>query len=158
YRLHLRLAVLDLVLAVLVADAGEPDARLPEERRQALEVGLFPLRERVVVALGTVEANAEEGARDAAGQADWVGLVCLVILDRDADEVRVRLVRPQTLARDQVADNLVVRAVGGHLLGQPGDEPTAAEKNERPILRADARPGEPLREVVGESGGLEEVL
>ena len=54
--------------------------RLAEVGGQALEIGLLPGGERVVVALGAVEAQAEEGAGDAAGQSNRVGLVLLVLL------------------------------------------------------------------------------
>src|SRR5262249_8753752 len=62
------LAVLHLVVGGrVVVDAGEAGLGLPEERGQPLEVVLLPLLEGVVVALGAVEAYAEEGAGDAAG-------------------------------------------------------------------------------------------
>ena len=38
-----------------------------EEGREAFEIGLLPIGERVVVALSTIKPQSEESARDAAG-------------------------------------------------------------------------------------------
>src|SRR5262249_19355601 len=50
-----------------VADAPRGRAGAGEERGQAPEVLLCPGRERVVVALGTAEAHAEQAAADRLG-------------------------------------------------------------------------------------------
>ncbi len=59
-----------LELALAVVDPGEADVRLAEQRRQSPEIGLFPLGVGVIVALGAIEAQAEKGPGDPAGQAN----------------------------------------------------------------------------------------
>ncbi len=136
----LALAVLHRVLAGPIVDAGEAEVRLAEESRQTLEIGLLPLGVGVVVALGAVQAQAEKGPRDAAGQPHRIGLVLVVGLDGDADEVGGRLVGPQPLGGDQFADELVVGPILRELVAEPGHEATTTVEDERPVLGADEGP------------------
>ena len=86
-RLHLaRRAILDLVVAGHVANAAQAVLGLAEERRQALEIALLPRLERMVVALGAVDAHAQKRARDPRGQVDsrrgpclWSGWIVTVM-------------------------------------------------------------------------------
>ena len=59
----LGLAVQRLVRAFSVADAAQVRVNLAEEGGQAAEVGLLPGLERVVVALGAIEPDAQERPR-----------------------------------------------------------------------------------------------
>ena len=106
----LRLVILHDVFAGAVVNAGEADVRLTEEGGKSLKIGLFPLGERVIVALSAIEPQAEEGAGNAAGQSHRVGLVLLVLLAGDADEIGRRLVGPKSVVGDQVADDVRRRA------------------------------------------------
>src|SRR5262249_29740201 len=143
-----RLAVFDLVITFAVIDAGEAVLGLAEEGRQALEVGLFPRLERVVVALGTIEADAEEPPRDPAGKAYRVGALLVIRLDGHADKVRCRLVGPEPLRGDDFPDEVVVGPVVQELVTEPGDEPPPPVEDERPALTADVGAGQPFREVI----------
>src|SRR5262249_14187797 len=136
-----RALVLDDVVALAVLHALEADVRLPEERRKALEVRLFPVRERVVMALGTIKPQSEERARDAAREAHRVWLVLLVLLGRDAHEIGRGVVGPQTISGDEFADDRVVALVGGELVGEPGHEAATAVEQEGPLLGAHERAG-----------------
>src|SRR5579884_576515 len=112
----------------------------------------------MIVALSAVESQAEEGARDSAGEAYRIGLVRVVRLDGHANKVRLGLVGPQPLRGDQIADHLIVRTIIGELLRQPGDEATASVQNEGAILGADEGAGEALGEVIGEAAILQDVV
>ena len=81
-----------------------------EEGGQAPEVVLLPGLERVVVALGAVEPDAEERPGHPGGEALGVGR-SVSCVDGDGDEVRRRVVGPEAPVGDQVADDLVVGAV-----------------------------------------------
>jgi hypothetical protein len=69
----LGLGVEGLEDAVAVVDAGEVGADAAEEGGQAAEVVLLPGLERVVVALGAVEPDAQEGPGHAGGDALGIG-------------------------------------------------------------------------------------
>ena len=91
-------------------DAGEADWAWPKKAARPWKSLLLPVLEGVVVALGAVEADAEEGPGDAAGEALGVGLLLLGVAG-DGEEIGRRLVGPEAVGRDQVADDLVVGAV-----------------------------------------------
>ena len=59
---------------------------------------------------------------------------------------------------DQVADDRVVGAVLQDRVAEPGDEPSAAEPEERPVLGADEGPREPLGQVVGTAAVVQQVV
>src|SRR5262245_53469553 len=101
--------------------------------------------------LGTVDADAEEGSGSAAGQAFGVDPVLIGLLNGDADEIGCRLVGPQPLAGDEIADDGVVGPVRLELLAQPGDESAAAKDEERAFLGADVSTGEALGEIIGKA-------
>ena len=68
------------------------------------------------------------------------------------------MVGPEALVGDQVADDRVVGAVLQDRVAEPGDEPAAAEQEERAVLGADEGPGEPLGQVVGASAVVQQVV
>src|SRR5581483_596672 len=73
----LRLAFLDLVLAVAVVDAFEADMRLTEESGKAVEILFHPRSIGMIVTLSTIQSQAEECTGDTAGQAHGIGLIFL---------------------------------------------------------------------------------
>ena len=64
-----------------------------EERGQAPEVGLLPGLERVVVTLGEIEPDAQEGPRHASSQTFRIGQLGL-LADGHGDEVRRWMIGP----------------------------------------------------------------
>ena len=58
------------------------------------------------------------------------------------------MIGPETAVGDQVAHQDVVPPVLQDHLAQPGDEPPAAEQDERPVLGADIDARKPLGQVV----------
>src|SRR5262249_40641160 len=135
-------------LAVTVVGAGEAFLDLAEERGESLEVRLLPTLERMIVALRTIESNAEEGARHARRQTLGIGLILVRLFDGHGDEVCRRLVGPQALGCDQIAHKLVIGAIAREFLGEPRHKTAAAIHKKRPILRADESAGEALREII----------
>ena len=153
----LGLAVEGLERALAVVDAAEVGVDAAEEGGQAAEVVLLPGLERVVVALGAVEPDAEERPGDPGGEALGIGALGLLVAG-DGDEVRRRVVGPEAPVGDQVADDRVVAAALQDRVAEPGDEPAAAEDEERAVLGADEGAGEPLGEVVGGAAVAQEVV
>ena len=130
---------------------------LAEEGGEALEVLPLPRLERVVVALGAVEPDAEERPRGPRGQPLGVGPLHGGV-EGHAHEVDLGPVGPDPLAGDQVAHEGVVRPVPHQLVAQPGDEPMPAVEQERTSLGADKDPGQPLAEIIGEPPVAQERL
>ena len=111
---------------------------------------LLPGLEGVVVALGAVEPDAEERPRHPRRQP--IGRRPLgLLVDRHREEVGRRMVGPEAVVGDQVADDRVIPPILQDRVAEPGHEPSAAELEERAVLGADEHPGESLGQVVGTS-------
>ena len=92
-----------------------------------------------------------------AASALGVGALGLLVAGH-REEVRRRVVGPEAPVGDQVADDRVVAAALQDRVAEPGDEPAAAEDEERAVLGADEGAGEALGEVVGGAAVAQEVV
>jgi hypothetical protein len=88
-----------------VADAGKVGG-------EAVEVVLAPFLERMVVAAGTFQPDAEEELADDRGQLRRLAAV--------AEEHGRAVVPGRTLRRDQLADELIVGLVAAEAVANPG--------------------------------------
>ena len=113
-----RLAIQELVFASLFVHAREAGLGLAEERGETLKILLLPVLEGVIVALGTVDPDAEKGPRDPAGESFGIDLLLFGIVG-DRQEVGRGVVGPEAVGDDQFADDLVVGDVLVELIAQP---------------------------------------
>src|SRR5882762_10109218 len=100
----------------------------------------------MIVTLGAVEPQSQEGARDSPGQADGVGLVFFVLLAGDAHKVCSRPVGPETIVGNQLLDDLVIGPVLRQRIGEPSNEAATAKVKERAILGPDIGASQPFGE------------
>ena len=151
------LAVVDLELPFAVGDPSKGVLDLTKIGGESAKVRTLPGLERVVVALGAVDPDAQERSGHPGGQP--LGVVRLLFgVERDRDEVGRRVVGPDPLAGDQVADDRVIRPVLEQLVAQPGNEPASTIDQEWPVFGADEDAGQPLGQVVARATVEQEVV
>ena len=90
------------VFVFAVTNAAQIGAHAAEERREAAKIGLLPGLERVIVALGTVDPDAEEGPRHPRGQSIGRRPAGFRV-KRDGDEIGRGVIGPQAPVGDQLA-------------------------------------------------------
>src|SRR5260370_15280306 len=115
-----------------------------------MKVLLFPfVIEQVVMALDTVQADAQKSARDPASQfRSGRVLRFLVLVDGDRDEIDFRLRRPDSGRIDEAANKLIVRTILMELFGEPINQSMTPINQEWSVLDADVGPREPFSEVI----------
>ena len=131
------LAVFDLELVRAVVDAGKARLGLAEKSREPLKISLLPGGERVVVALGAIQPDAEEGPGNPARQLFRVRPLPLgVFLVSDRDEVGRRLVGPEAVLGNQPPHQPAVGIVLHQLVASQAVKRWRRKKM-RPILGPD---------------------
>src|SRR2546430_7832572 len=124
-----------------------------------MKVLLFPsVIEQVVMALDTVQADAQKSARDPASQFRFVRVLrLLVLIDGDRDEIDFRLRRPDSVRIDEAANELIVRTILMELFAEPINQSMTPVDQEWSVLDADVRSREPFREATAVAPILEDV-
>src|SRR5207244_13390971 len=121
------------------------DRRRPEERSQLMKVGLrsavnvftradVDIAQLVVVTLETIDSHAEESSCRPAGQANRIRLIVGGWVGGRCNKIRRRLAGPDSLVREQLAHDLVVRRVLRKLVAEPQSKAAAAKEDDVPLL------------------------
>ena len=90
----------------------------------------------MVVALGAIEPDAQKRPRHPRRQPLGVGQFGLLV-EGHREEIGRRMIGPEPLVGDQIADHGVIATVLQDRIAQPGHEPPAAKLDERAVLGAD---------------------
>ena len=137
-----------VLLRPFLSHAGDRGISLGKEGGELVEILLLPaITELVIVALHAIEADPEKGSCRPRGELCFVR-AATARYDRDGDEVRLGMARPEALGRDELPHQFVVGAVDRDLISQPGHQPSSPIDKERARLDPDESPRKTLRKVV----------
>jgi hypothetical protein len=112
---------------LVVFNTNGGNLHLTKARGETGELVLLPIREGVIVALGTINPLAEERPHRATGELVHIEHIIRIGL---RDVIRRRHAGPQTVGVDHLADDVIEPAILMQAIREPFGEPVAPENDE----------------------------